>query len=271
MVKELTQEELLAEAEITERENRESLELWQQREAERKAREKRKKEKKGMAGPYVRYRSFTDGTPDERPKQRKIVMIESTEAGDNVQYEITDPAAVAWQRKCDMEQSDMVGRNLISFITDDNAKQINISGLNDKELDRTDLIPSLENWADRRPRPIKPLICPITGLPAKYRDPKTSVPYASKEAFRTIRACLNNQVVWSATHGIYLGEPMGAKGVPDGWEQMMKGKSCGMVDWQLDDGSFHYPEWYPKSESSSRRKRQSSSTANNTTTTTTST
>lgn len=235
--------------------------MWQQKEAERKAREKKKKEKKEMAGPYVRYRSFTDGSPEERPKKRKIVMIEPSEEGDNIQYEITDPAAVAWQWKCDFEQSDMVGRNLVSFINSNDAKQINISGLNDKELDRTDLIPSLKNWAERKPRPVKPLICPITGLPAKYRDPKTSIPYASKEAFQTIRACLNNQMVWSATHGIYLGEPIGAKGVPDGWEQMMRGKLCGMADWQLDDGSFQYPEWYPKPESTPRRKRQTSSNA----------
>ncbi|KAF5945288.1 hypothetical protein HYC85_015516 [Camellia sinensis] len=30
-------------------------------------------------------------------------------------------------------------------------------------------------------------VCAVTGLPAKYRDPKTGLPYATKEAFRTIR------------------------------------------------------------------------------------
>ncbi|KAL3020090.1 hypothetical protein AAZX31_05G125700 [Glycine max] len=30
-------------------------------------------------------------------------------------------------------------------------------------------------------------VCPITGLPAKYRDPKTGQPYATKEAFKIIR------------------------------------------------------------------------------------
>ncbi|XP_038907261.1 SWR1 complex subunit 2 isoform X1 [Benincasa hispida] len=30
-------------------------------------------------------------------------------------------------------------------------------------------------------------VCVITGLPARYRDPKTGLPYATKEAFKTIR------------------------------------------------------------------------------------
>ncbi|XXG76928.1 hypothetical protein AAC387_Pa08g1187 [Persea americana] len=30
-------------------------------------------------------------------------------------------------------------------------------------------------------------VCTVTGLPAKYRDPKTGLPYATKEAFRIIR------------------------------------------------------------------------------------
>ncbi|MED6122860.1 hypothetical protein PIB30_117627 [Stylosanthes scabra] len=36
------------------------------------------------------------------------------------------------------------------------------------------------------PYPEQPL-CAITGLPAKYRDPKTGLPYATKEAFKEIR------------------------------------------------------------------------------------
>ncbi|XAR60236.1 hypothetical protein NMG60_11033512 [Bertholletia excelsa] len=36
------------------------------------------------------------------------------------------------------------------------------------------------------PYPERP-VCSITGLPAKFRDPKTGLPYATKEAFRIIR------------------------------------------------------------------------------------
>ncbi|KAG5057898.1 hypothetical protein GLYMA_05G136000v4 [Glycine max] len=36
-------------------------------------------------------------------------------------------------------------------------------------------------------------VCPITGLPAKYRDPKTGQPYATKEAFKIIRERFLNE------------------------------------------------------------------------------
>ncbi|XP_047334756.1 SWR1 complex subunit 2 [Impatiens glandulifera] len=36
-------------------------------------------------------------------------------------------------------------------------------------------------------------ICVVTGLPAKYRDPKTGLPYATKEAFQIIRKRLSDE------------------------------------------------------------------------------
>ncbi|XP_017406448.1 SWR1 complex subunit 2 [Vigna angularis] len=36
-------------------------------------------------------------------------------------------------------------------------------------------------------------VCAITGLPAKYRDPKTGLPYATKEAFKIIRERFLNE------------------------------------------------------------------------------
>ncbi|PIA28177.1 hypothetical protein AQUCO_07200075v1 [Aquilegia coerulea] len=42
----------------------------------------------------------------------------------------------------------------------------------------------------RPPYPQK-AVCTITGLPAKYRDPKTGLPYATKEAFKIIRERLS--------------------------------------------------------------------------------
>lgn len=36
-------------------------------------------------------------------------------------------------------------------------------------------------------------ICAVTGLPAKYRDPKSGLPYATKEAFKVIREELSNK------------------------------------------------------------------------------
>ncbi|XP_006659017.1 SWR1 complex subunit 2 [Oryza brachyantha] len=43
------------------------------------------------------------------------------------------------------------------------------------------------------PYPEKP-ICAVTGLPAKYRDPKTGLPYATMEAFKIIRESFLKEV-----------------------------------------------------------------------------
>lgn len=44
----------------------------------------------------------------------------------------------------------------------------------------------------------------VTGLPAKYRDPKSGLPYATKEAFKVIRQQLADK-----TRGISDTRPMG--------------------------------------------------------------
>lgn len=35
-----------------------------------------------------------------------------------------------------------------------------------------------------RPAPAPRLVCAVTGLPAKYRDPRSGRPYANAEAFK---------------------------------------------------------------------------------------
>ncbi|KAI9314132.1 YL1 nuclear protein-domain-containing protein [Dichotomocladium elegans] len=228
----LTQEELLAEAEVTERENKVTLEQWLEKEAEKKDKAK-KKEKKEIVGPFVRYISFTDG--DMRPRRRRLILIEPDKTdkdANNVQTEITDPQVIAWHEKRDLETSEMEGRNLITFVHHRHLQQQqqqqrhipSISGLTDRELDRTDLIPELADWVDRPLRPTKPMLCPITGLPARYKDPKTNVPYANLDAYKKIQACLSNQMVWSPGMKLYVGEPIGAANVPNGWYPAIAGE-----------------------------------------------
>lgn len=67
--------------------------------------------------------------------------------------------------------------------------------------------------------------CPITGLTAKYRDPKTGLPYANAGAFKMARAVVGDGLgrgdkgVWSGLLQAWVGESKPAKGVPDGvWE-----------------------------------------------------
>ncbi|KAJ7726064.1 YL1 nuclear protein-domain-containing protein [Mycena maculata] len=46
--------------------------------------------------------------------------------------------------------------------------------------------------------------CPLTGLPAHYRDPRTGVPFANLSAFQTLTRVLNHEYVWSPELGAYV-------------------------------------------------------------------
>ncbi|ETW87755.1 hypothetical protein HETIRDRAFT_378930 [Heterobasidion irregulare TC 32-1] len=46
--------------------------------------------------------------------------------------------------------------------------------------------------------------CLITGLPAKYLDPRTNVPYATVDAYIILTKILNHEFVWSRTLGCYV-------------------------------------------------------------------
>lgn len=115
MVRPLTQEELLAEAKITERINKKSLKDFLLIEEEKK----KVKEAPAFTGPMIHYHS-KDGVTT-----------------------VTFP----------------------------------------------DLPPILSQPSSPPPTSNNPqqLTCPITGLPAKYRDPKTGTPYATMQAFKLLR------------------------------------------------------------------------------------
>ncbi|KAI0005292.1 YL1 nuclear protein-domain-containing protein [Russula compacta] len=54
-------------------------------------------------------------------------------------------------------------------------------------------------------RPVQ--LCPITGRPARYIDPRTSLPYATSAAYHTLTMILNHEYVWSHTLGCYVTRP----------------------------------------------------------------
>lgn len=47
--------------------------------------------------------------------------------------------------------------------------------------------------------------CPLTGLPARYLDPRTKVPFANARAYETLTRVLAHRFVWSAELGCYVG------------------------------------------------------------------
>ncbi|KAF8584935.1 hypothetical protein K439DRAFT_1410435 [Ramaria rubella] len=72
--------------------------------------------------------------------------------------------------------------------------------------------------------------CPITGLQARYRDPRSGVPYANAGAFRILSRLLAHEYVWSPAPapsgvGVFVGheKQRGAVGVPDSWGEAMAG------------------------------------------------
>ncbi|GMK53821.1 hypothetical protein CspeluHIS016_0104070 [Cutaneotrichosporon spelunceum] len=85
------------------------------------------------------------------------------------------------------------------------------------------------DWSDvkvipARNRPInrKPPTDPLTGLPARYRQPESMVPYANTESYQTLQALLDNRYVW--TEGGWWGGGEGdaaAEGVEEipGWRE----------------------------------------------------
>lgn len=143
----LTQEELLAEAKITEEHNLASLAAYQRLEADRK---KTKIQKVTYKGPIIRYCSLSMPVVE---MQEPIVKVDENDK-DEEETKHVDPA-----KRC--------SRNFIIF-TD--AKDFPENFFPEKKV----------KYPQRR-------YCPVTGLPARYRDPLTGLPYANAQAFRYIR------------------------------------------------------------------------------------
>ena len=73
------------------------------------------------------------------------------------------------------------------------------------------------------PKPKPSARCPITGLPARYKDPLSGVGYYDIHAFKILREVgrKGSRYVWCSEGGWFVGElgwgGRGAKGVPEGW------------------------------------------------------
>ncbi|CAH8674368.1 unnamed protein product [Schistosoma rodhaini] len=163
-VRRLTQEELLAEAKITEEINRRSLARYQRLEIEKK---KARIQKTVNSTPMIRYHSFTVPIIEEQHNIYGVLANNDDESSIRAGPIITDPSA-----KC--------SRNLITFANDVCFRD-----------SMPETITPLPEPGCPAPTPIRPerrlRICPITGLPARYLDPLTLTPYANLAAFRVLR------------------------------------------------------------------------------------
>lgn len=49
-------------------------------------------------------------------------------------------------------------------------------------------------------------MCPVTGLPAKYREKETGIPFADARGWNIIRDLVKHRFVWSEEGGVYAGD-----------------------------------------------------------------
>ncbi|KAM3070148.1 hypothetical protein ACMFMG_003817 [Clarireedia jacksonii] len=78
----------------------------------------------------------------------------------------------------------------------------------------------------KAPRTYKPRhsLCAITHYPAKFRDPKTGLPYLNSYAYKEIQKLRKGEYRWSALLGCYVGQQsFAARGVPS---RFLKGESA---------------------------------------------
>ncbi|CAJ0638771.1 5001_t:CDS:2 [Entrophospora sp. SA101] len=100
------------------------------------------------------------------------------------------------------------------------TEALNLASLKEFELRENEIKDSVRRnnrlFLENQPR-AKKIICPFTGLPAKYKDPKSGIPYANMEAYSRIQKLMNHQYIWYGKGCVYLNGPdqPPAKGVPD--------------------------------------------------------
>lgn len=72
-------------------------------------------------------------------------------------------------------------------------------------------------------------LCPITGLPVRYRDPSTRIGYANVAGYKKLQELKQHRFVWSTMLGCYVGRDGGtvARGVPDGFSVIPTGATLG--------------------------------------------
>ncbi|KAF9427852.1 hypothetical protein BGZ94_004005 [Podila epigama] len=103
--------------------------------------------------------------------------------------------------------SQICGRNMVTFV-----------GF-DEEESPTNEWSYIERYPEKYP------MCVVTGLPAKYKDPATGIPYANKEAYKILQKVGRHEYVWSDSLNAYCHDVAQVlpRGVPAGMAEAMIG------------------------------------------------
>ena len=170
---EMTQEDILAEAKLTEKLNLASLKKYEQMELENKKRAN-KITRKAVTGPFIRYLSTT-----------MPIMTDDSDsgcAGKEERISVDDDDSQ------DLEESDLQPQ-----------REAGNSAASKPSHERTFLTFSdfdsfRSSFPRSRARSSQQKICPISRLPAKYFDPVTRLPYANLQAFKILREAYYSQL-----------------------------------------------------------------------------
>ncbi|XP_038221495.1 vacuolar protein sorting-associated protein 72 homolog [Zerene cesonia] len=217
--KPLTQEELLEEALITEKENLKSLERFEQSELERK---KIRPIKKTITGPIIKYHSFavpvplvSEVAPEDKSSLTPITDINlsdiiKSEDGMLTPGDLSDSNNVELKAENDNEQLDSSKMDVDFVGPEEEIKLDDGTKKEDKPKPKENVtyyertLLSFENdiknkafnscFPQRKPKRKREMLCAVTKRPARYIDPITKLPYRSVDAFRIIREAYYQQL-----------------------------------------------------------------------------
>ncbi|CEH19500.1 DNA-binding protein YL1 and related proteins [Ceraceosorus bombacis] len=254
----LTQDALIAQALEVEDVNRESLRKFLDQEEERRARDRRLVPKT-IEGPYVRWHSISMA----EGHQPSIIVIEPTMASSKSENHTSALSALRLPLTQDPVFADRAARAADMFSTSKGqtaGQSADRAGQPTKKFSRTLLslrgLPEESTWVDEfrlllgdhcqwdalpvvpaRNRPLRPRqsTCPITGLPAVYRDPRTGTPFATCEAYEVIGQLLNQRYAWT---GVGTRERQTSSGSGAAHEAFAMGCYVNALDDEGADGSF---------------------------------
>ncbi|KAG9296225.1 hypothetical protein G9A89_014817 [Geosiphon pyriformis] len=182
-----TQEELLEEAKIIEAANIASLREFELREA-KKIESARPFKKNFIEGPFIRDLSYIEGDDDQYRQKKLIVEVSSGEDGKNIARELS---GVQWWNGADGFGDPQVNKR--------QAKKLFIF----ENFSKDEEAKIFEEWR-KKPLKMKKVLCPFTGLAAKYKDPKSGIPYATVDAYKRLLRLLNHDYVWSPVLNVYV-------------------------------------------------------------------
>ncbi|XP_018022172.1 uncharacterized protein LOC108678304 [Hyalella azteca] len=197
----MTQEELLAEAKETEKQNLLSLEKYELAEMDRK---KPKMKRQGLTVPFIRYHSCTmpliqDITSNSSTNHAaNNALKNSNKDDDGTEQMDTDVNIADAEAMLDSIEAEMKMKG--NSDTENKRPVIKISDLRPEEkCERTfitfsDELSFRKAFKKNKNKLSTRNICPITRLPARYFDPVTRLPYASVQAYRILREAYYQQL-----------------------------------------------------------------------------